>query len=295
MISLTLAQLTHVLDGELHLAPGATAEDLVSGGVDTDSRLIEPGGIFVAKPGEVTDGHLFVDAAVAGGAVAAIVEHVVAAEVTQVVVADAIAALADLARHVVASVRRAGDLRIVGITGSNGKTTTKNLLARILEDEGETVAPRASFNNEVGAPLTMLRVTDGNAVPRERIRCERTRRDRTPRRTRRARCRSRADGGHGARRWIRRDRSDVRGEIGAGSGGSSRRFGRAERRRPARRGHGAHRGRARRCGALVRARRERRCARGRCRGHRRRHPVPASRPMARRRRCICACSASTTS
>ena len=54
-----------------------------------------------------------------------------------------------------------GDLRIVGITGSNGKTTTKNLLARILEDEGETVAPRASFNNEVGAPLTMLRVTDG--------------------------------------------------------------------------------------------------------------------------------------
>jgi len=160
MISLTLAQLAHVLDGELHLAPGATAEDLVSGGVDTDSRLIEPGGIFVAKPGEVTDGHLFVDAAVAGGAVAAIVEHVVAAEVTQVVVADAIAALADLARHVVASVRRAGDLRIVGITGSNGKTTTKNLLARILEDEGETVAPRASFNNEVGAPLTMLRVTD---------------------------------------------------------------------------------------------------------------------------------------
>jgi UDP-N-acetylmuramoyl-tripeptide--D-alanyl-D-alanine ligase len=160
MISLTLAQLAHVLDGELHLAPGATAEDLVSGGVDTDSRLIEPGGIFVAKPGEVTDGHLFVDAAVAGGAVAAIVEHVVAAEVTQVVVADAIAALADLARYVVASVRRAGDLRIVGITGSNGKTTTKNLLARILEDEGETVAPRASFNNEVGAPLTMLRVTD---------------------------------------------------------------------------------------------------------------------------------------
>ena len=161
MISLTLAQLTHVLNGELHLAPGAAADDLVSGGVDTDSRLIEPGGIFVAKPGEVTDGHLFVDAAVAKGAVVAIVEHVVAAEVTQVVVADAVAALADLARSVVATVRSAGDLRIVGITGSNGKTTTKNLLARILEDEGETVAPRASFNNEVGAPLTMLRVTDG--------------------------------------------------------------------------------------------------------------------------------------
>ena len=69
------------------------------------------------------------------------------------------AALADLAREVVARVRAGGELRIVGITGSNGKTTTKNLLARILEDEGETVAPKASFNNEVGAPLTMLRVT----------------------------------------------------------------------------------------------------------------------------------------
>ena len=159
MISLTLAQLAHVLGGELHLAAGATAEDVVAGGVDTDSRLIEPGGIFVAKPGDVTDGHLFVDAAVANGAVLAIVERVVPAPVTQVVVADAIRALADLARHVVAAVRDAGSLRIVGITGSNGKTTTKNMLARILEDEGETVAPRASFNNEVGAPLTMLRVT----------------------------------------------------------------------------------------------------------------------------------------
>lgn len=159
MISLTLNTLARVLDAELRLGPSAHADDLVQGAVDTDSRLIEPGGVFVAKPGEVTDGHLFVDAAVARGAVVAIVEHPVPAEVTQIVVADAVRALADLARHVVGSVRDAGRLRIVGITGSNGKTTTKNLLARILEDEGETVAPRASFNNEVGAPLTMLRVT----------------------------------------------------------------------------------------------------------------------------------------
>lgn len=160
MISLTLAQLAHVLDGQLHLAPGDGPETVVSGEVDTDSRLIGPGGIFVAKPGEVTDGHLFVDAAVDNGAVVAIVERVVTASVPQVVVADVITALAELARHVVGAVRDAGTLRIVGITGSNGKTTTKNMLARILEDEGETVAPRASFNNEVGAPLTMLRVTD---------------------------------------------------------------------------------------------------------------------------------------
>jgi UDP-N-acetylmuramoyl-tripeptide--D-alanyl-D-alanine ligase len=161
MIALTLAQLTHVLDGQLHLAPGDSPQTVVSGAVDTDSRLIGPGGVFVAKPGEVTDGHLFVGAAVDGGAAVAIVEHTVDAPVSQIVVTDVIVALAELARHVVAAVRDAGDLRVVGITGSNGKTTTKNMLARILEDEGETISPRGSFNNEVGAPLTMLRVTAG--------------------------------------------------------------------------------------------------------------------------------------
>lgn len=160
MIALTIAQLARAVGGEAVLADGAALDDVVSGAVDTDSRLMQPGGIFVAKPGEETDGHLFVDAAVARGAVVAVVEHLVDVAVTQIVVADAVGALADLARHVVGTVRARGELRIVGITGSNGKTTTKNLLARILEGEGETVSPKASFNNEVGAPLTMLRVTD---------------------------------------------------------------------------------------------------------------------------------------
>jgi len=159
MISLTLDELARAVSGTLRFAEGDTAETTVSGTVDTDSRLIEPGDIFVAKPGETTDGHLFVGAAVERGAVLAIVEHEVDVPVSQVIVADAVAALADLAREVVARVRAGGDMRVVGITGSNGKTTTKNMLARILQDEGETVAPRASFNNEVGAPLTMLRVT----------------------------------------------------------------------------------------------------------------------------------------
>jgi UDP-N-acetylmuramoyl-tripeptide--D-alanyl-D-alanine ligase len=101
-----------------------------------------------------------VGAALAAGAVAAIVERPVEDAISQIVVADAVAALSDLAREVVARVRAGGSLRIVGITGSNGKTTTKNMLARILQDEGETVAPRNSFNNEVGAPVTMLRITD---------------------------------------------------------------------------------------------------------------------------------------
>ncbi|MEJ1091575.1 UDP-N-acetylmuramoyl-tripeptide--D-alanyl-D-alanine ligase [Microbacterium istanbulense] len=159
MIALTLAEIAAVLDGELRLAADDTPETVVDGVVDTDSRVMEPGAIFVAKPGEVTDGHRFVGNAVDAGAVLAIVEHPVDVEVSQIVVADAVAALADLARAVVARVRAEGELRIVGITGSNGKTTTKNFLARILQDEGETVAPIKSYNNEVGAPLTMLRVT----------------------------------------------------------------------------------------------------------------------------------------
>ncbi|MDT0157537.1 UDP-N-acetylmuramoyl-tripeptide--D-alanyl-D-alanine ligase [Microbacterium sp. ARD32] len=159
MIALSLAEITEILHGELHLAGADTAETVVDGTVDTDSREMSEGSIFVAKPGETTDGHRFVGAAADAGAVLAIVEHPVDVAVSQIVVPDAVQALADLARAVVARVRDAGELRIVGITGSNGKTTTKNMLARILQEEGETVAPIRSYNNEVGAPLTMLRVT----------------------------------------------------------------------------------------------------------------------------------------
>ena len=160
MIALSLAEIAEIIGGELRLAGTDSAETVVDGIVDTDSRVMEPGSIFVAKPGAETDGHRFVGSAIEGGAVLAIVEHAVDDEVTQIIVADVIDALADLARAVVARVRALGELRIVGITGSNGKTTTKNFLARILQDDGETVAPINSYNNEVGAPVTMLRVTE---------------------------------------------------------------------------------------------------------------------------------------
>ncbi len=160
MIRMTLAEVTHAVGGTLQLHGTDTPETVVSGTVDTDSREMGPGSVFVAKPGDATDGHLFVDAAVTAGASLAIVQRPVDAPVSQIVVPDAVAALGALAREVVARVRAHGGLQVVGITGSNGKTTTKNLLARILQDEGPTVAPRASFNNEVGAPVTMLRVTE---------------------------------------------------------------------------------------------------------------------------------------
>lgn len=160
MIRLTLSEIAERLSGSLHLeGTDADGETIVDGPVETDSREIVPGGIFVAKRGDDTDGHLFVGAAVDRGAALAIVEHPVSDVIAQVVVADAVAALGDLARFVLERVRATGDLTVIGITGSNGKTTTKNMLERILSGEGETVAPIRSFNNAVGAPTTMLRTT----------------------------------------------------------------------------------------------------------------------------------------
>lgn len=161
MIPMTLSEVAGTVAGELHPVGDDTPGTVVSGTVDTDSRHIGAGDVFVAKPGEFTDGHLFVADVAAAGAALALVERPVDAPVSQIVVRDVVDALADLAREVVSRVRAAGDLSVVGITGSNGKTTTKNLLARILRDEGETVWPHASYNNEVGAPLTMLRLTAG--------------------------------------------------------------------------------------------------------------------------------------
>ncbi|WP_104164606.1 UDP-N-acetylmuramoyl-tripeptide--D-alanyl-D-alanine ligase [Cryobacterium sp. N22] len=162
MIALTLAEIAAAMNGTLQLDstnPSVTAESVVDGAVHTDSREVTAGDIFVAKPGEETDGHLFAPAAVANGALVVIVERLLDLPVAQIVVGDAVTALGDLATVSISRARSAGSLKVIGVTGSNGKTTTKNLLRAILERVGPTVAARASFNNEVGAPLTMLEVT----------------------------------------------------------------------------------------------------------------------------------------
>jgi len=158
VIPLRLAEVSDALGGELLLPRRVTADAFVSGSVQTNSMLVEQGSVFFALPGETTDGHLFVDDAVERGAALVIAERALELAVPVIVVPDGVTALADLARLVVARVRTEGRIRVIGITGSNGKTTTKNLLQAILEEQGPTVAPTASFNNHVGAPITMLRV-----------------------------------------------------------------------------------------------------------------------------------------
>ncbi|MBA2698326.1 MAG: UDP-N-acetylmuramoyl-tripeptide--D-alanyl-D-alanine ligase [Nocardioidaceae bacterium] len=151
MISMTLDEIAEVVGGRVVDGPG----DLeVAGGPSRDSREVEPGGLFVAIDGQRVDGHDFAVAAVAAGASAALVSRSVGVPAVQV--DDVVAALGRLAAHVVAALPH---LTVIGLTGSQGKTTTKDLLALVLERFGETVAPEGSLNNEIGVPLTALRAT----------------------------------------------------------------------------------------------------------------------------------------
>lgn len=158
MLSLTLAEIASALSGQIIRGDSSR---VVSGAVETDSREIVSGGIFFAKLGEKEDGHNYVADALDQGATLAIVSRPVEnVEIDQVLVSDTIEALSELAAFVLDRVRSKGSLRVVGITGSNGKTSTKNMLEKILSSHGETIAPIASFNNEVGLPLTVLRITE---------------------------------------------------------------------------------------------------------------------------------------
>jgi len=149
VIPLSLARIAQITGGQLDRGdPEAT----VSGEVVIDSRRVAPGGLFAAVAGERSDGHDFAAAAVAAGAVAVLATRPV--PVPSVLVADVPASLAALARAVVDALPQA---RIAGLTGSSGKTSTKDLAAQLVERLGPTIAPAGSFNNEFGLPLTVLR------------------------------------------------------------------------------------------------------------------------------------------
>jgi len=149
VIPLSLARIARITGGQLcHADPAAE----VSGEVVIDSRRVGPGGLFAAVAGERSDGHDFAAAAVAAGATAVLATRPV--PVPSVLVADVPAALGALARAVVDALPAA---RIAGLTGSSGKTSTKDLAAQLVERLGPTIAPAGSFNNEFGHPLTVLR------------------------------------------------------------------------------------------------------------------------------------------
>ena len=154
MIPLSLSEIRDLTGGEVH---GTTAPEEISveGTVTTDSRECGPGSLYVARVGETADGHDYVPAAAAAGAVAALTSRVVDG-LPCIVVDDVQTAFGRIARGIV---DRAPELRVVGITGSSGKTSVKDLLASVLSSVAETVAPVNSLNGEIGVPLTVCRVT----------------------------------------------------------------------------------------------------------------------------------------
>jgi UDP-N-acetylmuramoyl-tripeptide--D-alanyl-D-alanine ligase len=175
VIPLTLAEIAAATGGRPHNADGT---ETVTGSVEFDSRQVGPGGLFVAVPGERVDGHDFAAAALERGAVAVLAAREVDAPSVIVPPVDdahrgsvalagdtdgsgaaVLAGLAALARLVVDRLTPAG-LTVVGVTGSSGKTSTKDLISQVLEPLGPTVAPPGSFNNELGHPWTVLRADE---------------------------------------------------------------------------------------------------------------------------------------
>ena len=143
--------------GEAAAALGlrAVGEDVAFCGVGTDSRTISPGALFVAVRGPNFDGHDFVEAARRSGAAAALVERAPDVSMPFVLARDPVHAFGALAA---AWRNRFGDLVLVGVTGSNGKTTVKEMVAAILRTRGPVSATRGNLNNEIGVPLTLCEI-----------------------------------------------------------------------------------------------------------------------------------------
>jgi UDP-N-acetylmuramoyl-tripeptide--D-alanyl-D-alanine ligase len=157
MIKMTLADVAAAVGGTLAGTDPATQ---VTGPVEFDSRKIVPGGLFVALRGAQVDGHDYAGDALAAGAMAVLGSRRLDG-VPMVLVQDPLAAMARLAREVVDHLTGpAGNLTVIGLTGSSGKTTTKDLLAQVTARLGATVAPAGSFNNELGHPYTALRASE---------------------------------------------------------------------------------------------------------------------------------------
>ncbi|HEY8463690.1 MAG TPA: UDP-N-acetylmuramoyl-tripeptide--D-alanyl-D-alanine ligase [Bacillota bacterium] len=154
MVEFTIGEIVSAVGGTLVQGdPGLTVR-----GVSTDSRQLRPGELFIALQGERFDGHRFVKAAADSGAAAVIVMQPVAAPdgLAVIRVTDTLAALGALAR----AHRSRFEIPLIAITGSNGKTTTKDLIAAILEQTLQVVKTEQNYNNEIGLPLTLFKLSE---------------------------------------------------------------------------------------------------------------------------------------
>ncbi len=160
MKNMTLANIAQAVGGTLDakmLPEAVSAEHTQAQSVVLDSRLVEPGGIFIATRGEHVDGHSFIDQVFDAGALGVICEEApVQPKGAYILVEDSFLALKDLAEYY----RSQLDIKVVGITGSVGKTSTKEFVASVLSQKYRVLKTEGNYNNEVGLPLTVLRIRE---------------------------------------------------------------------------------------------------------------------------------------
>lgn len=150
MIKLNCAEIALMLDGAL------TGRNVSISNVSTDSRVIAEHDLFIALKGPNFDGSAFVADVKEKGAAAVVVEQAVAVDIPQIIVQDTRLALGQLAAAVKARLAP----KTIAVTGSAGKTTVKEMMAAILSRRGDVLATQGNFNNDIGVPLTMLRLTE---------------------------------------------------------------------------------------------------------------------------------------
>lgn len=169
-MNLTIGEITAACSGSLVLGKDATSDVCVTS-VVVDSRKVTEGGVFIATLGERVDGHSFVASAFAQGAVLAVVSKTpeqlseetgktVAGWGSYVIVEDTLQALKDIAEYY----REKLDVKVVGITGSAGKTSTKEFIAGVLAEKYSVLKTEGNFNNEIGVPLTLLRIQKSHEI-----------------------------------------------------------------------------------------------------------------------------------
>ena len=149
----SLQALSEAARGELQ------GQDRAIRGISTDTRLIGPDQVFVALVGERFDGHAFVEQACRQGAVAAIVSKTVACDCAQIVVEDTRIALGLIAQ----AWRKQFAIPLIAVTGSNGKTTVKEMLSAIMSVRHSTLSTQGNLNNDIGVPLTLLRLRESHS------------------------------------------------------------------------------------------------------------------------------------
>lgn len=151
-MNLRLSDIVQALHGTL------IGQDLAVSGVSIDTRSLNAGDLYIAIKGANFDGHDFIDAAMQAGAAAILVNQKVSSSLPQVLVSDTHRALAELAGYW----RKRLAVKVVGVTGSNGKTSVKEMIAGILATQGNTLFTQGNLNNDIGVPLTLLRLNESH-------------------------------------------------------------------------------------------------------------------------------------